>query len=99
MKQGLKAIRVDQINTKVIGSHEHDTGTILFHAEAELPGNYHTLCGISLDDDLFEPIEPPIDQKVNCAIRASAFGMPPCVLKPRILFNYADTYFPIRICP
>lgn len=42
---------------KVVGAKDKETGGIEWHASASSVGNYHTLCGLSLDDDQFDPVE------------------------------------------
>jgi hypothetical protein len=46
---------------------------VTWHAEANMPGNYHTLCSLSLDDDLQESVEPQGGQKVTCVACRNAF--------------------------
>lgn len=49
----------------VVGVREAETGKVRVCAKADMPGNYHTLCGCSLDDDMF--VEAPTRlKKVTC---------------------------------
>lgn len=69
------------MNAKVVGAREVETGDTSWHASANINANYHTLCGISLDDDLHEPIPAQRGQKIDCVhcknvvIEASRFKM------------------------
>lgn len=49
----------------VIGSIEAETGKKLVHQLGGL-ANYGTLCGLSLDDDLFLPFSPPPRARISC---------------------------------
>lgn len=52
------------MNAKVIGSNENGEG-ITWHATGSIAG-YHTLCGLSLNDD-YDQIEPENSkQKITC---------------------------------
>lgn len=51
---------------KVIGVIAIESGEILNHASASIPGDYHTLCGLSLTDDLFERVDIPRKSKITC---------------------------------
>ena len=59
-------------------------GETTWHAEASL-GTYHTLCGLSLDDDEASRVEAPRGTKIDCqacanvwvaarAVRSTCFG-------------------------
>lgn len=50
----------------VVGARDTQTGKIVWHAAAEMPGAYQTLCCVSLIDDLFESVEPARGQKIKC---------------------------------
>ena len=54
------------MNNTVIGSKEVETGEIVFHAKAAIPGDYPTLCGVSLNDSMFEEVEAKDTQKITC---------------------------------
>ena len=43
-----------------------DGGSVRVCAEANMPGNYHTLCGVSLDDDQFEAAPIPESKRIDC---------------------------------
>lgn len=58
---------------KVVGAYRPETGETTWHAAAALPGNYHTLCGLSLDDDEHEPKTAPRGQKIECAACFAVF--------------------------
>ncbi len=51
---------------KVVAVREIMTGEVTYHASASLPGDYHTLCGLSLTDDIFEQAKAPYRVKVMC---------------------------------
>jgi hypothetical protein len=50
----------------IIGAQSTESGELTWHAAAALTGNYHTLCGLSLDDDLTDPVAPERGQKITC---------------------------------
>lgn len=51
---------------KAIGVLEVHSGEITIHASAELCGNYHTLCGLSLDDSEFTPHPIAVNARIEC---------------------------------
>ena len=78
-------MNITQITDAVVGAKSSEDGETTWHARAELPGNYHTVCGLSLDDDMQEAVRAPRGQKVDCTachetwltirkIRAGIFG-------------------------
>jgi hypothetical protein len=52
--------------SKIIGSKDVATEEIIYHASCDPSGNYDTLCGVSLSDDMFEPVHPSRGQKITC---------------------------------
>jgi len=51
--------------TVVVSTRDVDTDQVIHHMSVT-HGNYGTLCGVSTDDDLFEWIDSPPNQKVTC---------------------------------
>lgn len=50
----------------VVGARDLASGIVSWHANADAGANFDTLCNISLDDDLFEAVEPAHGQKISC---------------------------------
>lgn len=50
-----------------IGSVDVDSKERIVHQACGIAG-YHTLCGISLNDDMFESFKPKAGAKINCVM-------------------------------
>lgn len=55
------------MSRNVVGSISNETDEVIYH-EAGGTAGYHTLCGLSLDDDLFRAVEEDIPrrQRITC---------------------------------
>jgi hypothetical protein len=51
--------------TKAVGARDL-SGDVDWHASCDPGAGYHTLCGTSLNDTEFEPVDPPAGQKITC---------------------------------
>lgn len=48
-------------------------GEVTWHADANSGANYHTLCGLSLDDDIASKVPAKRGQKINCEMCRQAW--------------------------
>lgn len=55
-------------HSKLVTARDVDTGETHTHARANLPGDYHTLCGLSLSDDQLEEVPTEGVTKIECVI-------------------------------
>lgn len=61
---------------RVIAVRCTEDGEVSWHAEGDPGANYHTLCGLSLDDDLFEKVPAATRQhKISCATCRTVFEL------------------------